>query len=154
LAALSGELAKGDAAVANGIDTIGPAVGVLASENSDFDKLLASANQLSLVATSTVQTSSASFLGTIHQLDAVLNQMVGVESQLGPTLTDLARFEAMTPRVAPGDYLQLSLNGTVTINQTPLLGASNVAGPTGPVTAASGASNDAAIRGLLGAGLP
>lgn len=154
LAALSGELAKGDAAIANGIDTIGPAVGVLASENSDFDKLLASANQLSLVATSTVQTSSASFLGTIHQLDAVLNQMVGVESQLGPTLTDLARFEAMTPRVAPGDYLQLSLNGTVTINQTPLLGASNVAGPTGPVTAASGASNDAAIRGLLGAGLP
>ncbi len=41
--------------------------------------------------------------------------MVGVESQLGPTLTDLAKFEQDTKGIAPGDYLQLSLNGTAVV---------------------------------------
>ena len=109
LAALSGQLAKGDAAITNGIDAIGPAVSVLASENQDFSNLLTAANNLSDVADSIVTKSSSSILATIHQLYAVVNQMVGVESQLGPTLTDLAKFETLTKQVAPGNYLQLSL---------------------------------------------
>jgi phospholipid/cholesterol/gamma-HCH transport system substrate-binding protein len=137
LAKLSSELAQGDQAIATGIDTIGPAVGVLSNENADFSQLLTSATKLSDVATSIVDTSSTSILGTIRQLNAVVNQMVGVEQQLGPTLADLSRFEAMTKKVAPGDYLQLSLNGTAIVNQTPVLGA-----------------NTQAISGLLGAGLP
>ena len=40
LARCSTQLSKGDAAIANGIDTIGPAVSVLSSENIDFSNLL------------------------------------------------------------------------------------------------------------------
>ncbi len=150
LAALSGQLAKGDAAITNGIDAIGPAVSVLASENQDFSNLLTAANNLSDVADSIVTKSSSSILATIHQLYAVVNQMVGVESQLGPTLTDLAKFETLTKQVAPGNYLQLSLNGTAIVNQSPLLGPNSAS----PTSSSASDSTTNAINGLLGAGLP
>jgi phospholipid/cholesterol/gamma-HCH transport system substrate-binding protein len=151
LATLSTELAKGDSAIATGIDTIGPAVAVLNNENADFSQLLTSTNKLSDVASSIVNTSSSSVLGTIRQLNAVVDQMVGVEQQLGPTLTDLSRFEANTKKIAPGGYLQLSLNGTAIVNQTPLLGAN---GATGSHVSPGAGSSAQAIADLLGAGLP
>jgi len=154
LASLSTELAKGDAAIATGIDTIGPAVAVLNSENADFSQLLTSTNKLADVATSTLHASSASFVGTVRQLDAVVTQMVGVEQQLGPTLTDLSRFEENTKKIAPGSYLQLSLNGTAIVNQTPLLGPNKAAGGAGVGGGAGAAASSQAIAGLLEAGLP
>jgi phospholipid/cholesterol/gamma-HCH transport system substrate-binding protein len=165
LATLSAQLSKGDAAIANGIDTLGPAVQVLASENQDFQNLLTATTNLSNVADSIVNQSSSSILATIHQLDAVVNQMVGVSSQLGPTLTDLSKFESLTKQIAPGNYLQLSLDGTAIVEQSPLLGpdsASTGTGSTGTGSASSTSSspsggsdsNTQAINGLLGAGLP
>ncbi|HEY1650880.1 MAG TPA: MCE family protein [Acidimicrobiales bacterium] len=169
LAALSTQLAKGDAAIASGIDSIGPAVAVLSSENQDFENLLTATNNLSNVADSIVTQSSSSILGTIKQLDAVISQMVAVSSQLGPTLTDLAKFESQTKQIAPGNYLQLSLDGTAIVSQTPLLGpnsaspssssasgASAASGASGSASSASSGSNPTtqAINGLLGAGLP
>ena len=87
--------------------------------------------------------------------------MVGVESQLGPTLSDLAKFETMTKSIAPGNYLQLSLDGSAIVNSTPLLGPNaGAATPAGPATPDAQAgtpasrSNAQAVNGLLGAGLP
>jgi phospholipid/cholesterol/gamma-HCH transport system substrate-binding protein len=161
LAALSTQLAQGDTAIANGIDTIGPAVAVLSSENTDFSNLLTATTQLSQVADSIITQSSSSVVGTIDQLYAVVNQMVGVESQLGPTLTDLTAFEKGTPKIAPGSYLQLSLDGTAIVNQSPYL-SGNAAGPSSggspgsapSSSSPSGSSNQQAIDGLLGGGLP
>ncbi len=158
LATLSAQLAKGDATIANGIDTIGPAIAVLSSENQDFQNLLTATTNLSNVADTIVTQSSSSILGTIRQLYAVVNQMVGVESQLGPTLTDLAQFETETKKIAPGNYLQLSLNGTAIVNQTPLLGPNSANASASSASAGSGSSSSnsttQAINGLLGAGLP
>jgi phospholipid/cholesterol/gamma-HCH transport system substrate-binding protein len=158
LATLSAQLAKGDATIASGIDTIGPAISVLSSENQDFQNLLTATNNLSAVADSIVTTSSSSILATIRQLYAVVNQMVGVESQLGPTLTDLAQFETQTKKIAPGSYLQLSLDGTAIVNQTPILGPNGAEASAPSGVAASGAATPnpttQAIDGLLGAGLP
>jgi phospholipid/cholesterol/gamma-HCH transport system substrate-binding protein len=158
LATLSAQLAKGDATIAAGIDTIGPAIAVLSSENQDFQNLLTATTNLSNVADSIVTKSSSSILGTIRQLYAVVNQMVGVESQLGPTLSDLAQFEAETKKIAPGNYLQLSLNGTAIVNQTPLLGPNSANASASSGSAGSGSPNanstTQAINGLLGAGLP
>jgi phospholipid/cholesterol/gamma-HCH transport system substrate-binding protein len=153
LATLSTQLAQGDATIANGIDTIGPAISVLSSENQDFQNLLTATTNLSDVADSIVTKSSSSILGTIHQLYAVVNQMVGVESQLGPTLTDLAQFETQTKKIAPGNYLQLSLDGTAIVNQNPLLGP-NKQNASGPSASSGSNSTTQAINGLLGAGLP
>jgi phospholipid/cholesterol/gamma-HCH transport system substrate-binding protein len=158
LATLSGQLAKGDATIANGIDAIGPAISVLSSENQDFANLLTATTNLSNVADSIVTRSSSSILGTIRQLYAVVNQMVGVASQLGPTLTDLAQFETETKKIAPGNYLQLSLNGTAIVNQTPLFGPDSANASSSPGSVGSGGSSPnsttQAINGLLGAGLP
>ena len=152
LATLSAQLASGDATIAHGIDTIGPAVSVLSSENQDFSNLLTATNNLSNVADSIVTQSSSSILGTIRQLDNVVNQMVGVESELAPTLADLAKFETDTKKIAPGNYLQLSLDGTAIVSQTPALGPNSA----DPPASSSGSSNSTAqaIKGLLGAGLP
>ena len=38
----------------------------------------------------------------------MVQQLASVSAQLGPDLADLARFEAETPKIAPGDYLQMS----------------------------------------------
>ena len=156
LATLSAQLAKGDATIAHGIDTIGPAIAVLSSENQDFQNLLTATTNLSNVADSIVTKSSSSILGTIRQLYAVVNQMVGVESQLGPTLTDLALFETETKKIAPGNYLQLSLDGTAIVNQTPLAGpnAPAAGSSSGAATATGSNSTTRSIDGLLGAGLP
>ena len=155
LATLSAQLAQGDATIANGIDTIGPAISVLSSENQDFQNLLTATDNLSNVADSIVTQSSSSIIGTIRQLDAVVSQMVGVESQLGPTLTDLAQFETETKKIAPGNYLQLSLDGTAIVSQTPLLGpnSTNVSASSGLAGSGSNSTTQA-INGLLGAGLP
>jgi phospholipid/cholesterol/gamma-HCH transport system substrate-binding protein len=158
LAALSTQLAKGDAAIANGIDSIGPAVSVLSSENQDFQNLLTATTNLSNVADSIVTQSSSSILGTIQQLYGVVNQLVGVQSQLGPTLTDLTKFESQTTKIAPGDYLQLSLDGTAIVDSSPLLGPNRASPSSGTGSAGSSASSSnsttQAINGLLGAGLP
>jgi virulence factor Mce-like protein len=165
LAALSAQLSQGDAAIAHGIDTIGPAVGVLASENTDFSNLITAVNQLSTVADSVVTQSSSAILGTIRQLDNVAGQMVAVEAQLGPTLRDLTAFETMTKKIAPGDYLQLSLDGTAVVHQSPAFGSnaangavtngtSSTSGGTPPPPSAGASDSEKAIDGLLSGGLP
>ncbi len=157
LAALSSQLAKGDSAIASGIDTIGPAVAVLSSENTDFSNLLSATNQLATTANSVVNVSSSNIVATIDQLYGVVNQMVGVESELGPTLSDLTKFEQMTKRVAPGDFLQLSLNGTVVFENTPYLPGNtskNSVGAETPTSSPSRHADQQGVDGLLGAGLP
>jgi phospholipid/cholesterol/gamma-HCH transport system substrate-binding protein len=154
LSSLSTELAAGDAAIASGIDTIGPAVAVLNGENADFQKLLVGVNQLSTVADSVVTTSGSSIVSTVKQLNGVVNQLVGVEQTLGPTLSAFQRFEDLTPKIAPGNFLQLDLTGNVVI--APPSGLKDGPAQASPTAApgASRSSSASAVRALLGAGLP
>ena len=84
LTQLSSELAQGSAAISNGIDTIGPAVGVLADDNADFSRLLSSTDQLSVIASSIVDASGQAGVTDIKEIDGMLNQLVGVERTLAP----------------------------------------------------------------------
>jgi hypothetical protein len=87
-----------------------------------------------------------------------------VESQLGPTLTDLSKFEQETKKIAPGDYLQLSLNGTAIFKNNPYIplgssakstnAATGTTTTTAPTTTSTPNSNTQGVDGLLGAGLP
>jgi phospholipid/cholesterol/gamma-HCH transport system substrate-binding protein len=158
LAKLSGELAQGSAAIATGIDTIGPAVGVLVNENTDFSQLLSSTNQLANVATSIVDASGQSGVSLVEHLDSVVNQLVGVEQQLGPTLSDFAKFEKLTEKIAPGDYLQLSLTGTAIVESTTILGGSaetsRESTPPESDSPPAANSNKQSISDLLGGALP
>ena len=152
LTQLSSQLAQGSAAISQGIDTIGPAVGVLADDNADFSRLLDSTNQLSTLALSVVNASGQAGVTDIKEIDGILNQLVSVEKDIGPTLADFSQFEKLTPRIAPGNYLQLSLTGNAIVGSAPVLGANSPSPTAG--TSAAASTNGNAITGLLGAGLP
>ncbi|MDA8286610.1 MAG: MCE family protein [Actinomycetota bacterium] len=112
VAAMATQLEAGQPQIVAGIDALAPAAGVLAAENTQLRQLLSSVNRLAGVADGIVNTSSRNTVNDIEALLPVVDQLVGVDRQLGPALAALSRFEALTPKVAPGSSLQISLSAT------------------------------------------
>lgn len=112
LQALSTQLNGGSGTIVAAIDNLGPALSVLAGENGNFANLLTSVNNLSGVANNVLAASGEQFATDLNLLAPVVNQLVSVQSQLGTDLGALSTFEKTTPKVAPGNYLQVSLNAT------------------------------------------
>ena len=107
---LSSKLNGGGATIATGIATIGPAIGVLASENKQISGLLQQLSNLGAVGSEIAAQSGQNAVVDTHELLPVVQQLDGVTSQLAPDLSALASFEAETPKIAPGDYLQVNAN--------------------------------------------
>lgn len=105
---LSQKLNGGSTTIANGIDSIAPAVGVLASENSQISNLFTQLSNLGSVGTQIANESGQNSVNDAKALLPVVQQLESVSAQLQPDLTDLASFEAETPKIAPGAYLQAS----------------------------------------------
>lgn len=147
---LARQLNRGRGAIAEGLNTIGPAVAVLANENGDVNQLLTSVNRLSAVANQVLDQGSQNLIGDVHELLPVVNQLVGVDQQLAPDLANLSTFEALTPKVAPGNYLQVSLDATAIFGG----GATPSALPPLSGTNSASSSDRTSVTQLLGAGLP
>jgi phospholipid/cholesterol/gamma-HCH transport system substrate-binding protein len=149
---LAVELNDSRGTITTGIDAIAPAVTVLARENGDLHSLLTQLTRLSRATNAVIATSGQDSINDAHDLIPVINQLVGVERQVGPDLSDIATFEAMTPKIAPGDYLQLSVNLNADFNSNPV----DADGPAATTTATTSrpARGSAAITELLEAGLP
>ena len=107
---LSSKLNGGGATIATGIATIGPAIGVLASENTQISGLLQQLSNLGAVGSEIATQSGQNAVVDTHELLPVVQQLDSVTSQLAPDLSALASFEAETPKIAPGDYLQVNAN--------------------------------------------
>jgi phospholipid/cholesterol/gamma-HCH transport system substrate-binding protein len=107
---LSSKLNGGGATIATGIATIGPAIGVLASENKQISGLLQQLSNLGAVGSKIAAQSGQNAVVDTQELLPVVQQLDGVTSQLAPDLSALASFEAETPKIAPGDYLQVNAN--------------------------------------------
>ena len=105
---LSGKLNGGGPTIANGIDALAPAVGVLASENRQISGLLTQLSTLGAVGTRIAQESGQNAVNDAHDLLPVVQQLNSVSAQLAPDLKAVASFEAETPKIAPGDYLQVN----------------------------------------------
>jgi phospholipid/cholesterol/gamma-HCH transport system substrate-binding protein len=105
---LSGKLNGGAPTIANGIDALAPAVGVLASENRQISGLLTQLSTLGAVGTRIAQESGQNAVNDAHDLLPVVQQLNSVSAQLAPDLKAVASFEAETPKIAPGDYLQVN----------------------------------------------
>jgi phospholipid/cholesterol/gamma-HCH transport system substrate-binding protein len=144
------QLNQGSGTIAAGIRTLAPAIGVLSSENDQFSKLLDGLSQLSTVANAVARQSGQSSVAAVKSLLPVVDQIVSVESRLAPDLADLDKFEAETPKVAPGNYLQVSVNASVDLNSAPTVATATAAAaaevPSGPVSGA------AAVTALLEGG--
>jgi phospholipid/cholesterol/gamma-HCH transport system substrate-binding protein len=105
---LSTKLNAGAPTIANGIDTISPAIGVLASENQQISGLLTQLSNLGAVGTQIAQASGQNAVNDADDLLPVVQQLNSVSAQLAPDLKALASFEAETPKIAPGGYLQVN----------------------------------------------
>lgn len=119
IAALSKTLNNGSGTISNGIATIGPAVAVLGQENQDLAGMLTQLDRLSGAANNIIQASATGTVQTVKALQPLLGQLISVQQQLGPALDAVDAFERNTPRITPGDYVQLAINATVQLPQVP-----------------------------------
>jgi len=110
---LNGTGGAGAATIGKGISSIAPAIGVLASENTSLDGLVSGLSHLGAVGTQIAQQSGQNAVDDVRALLPVVDQLNGVSQQLAPVLSDVSRFEAEAPKVAPGDYLQVSVVANV-----------------------------------------
>jgi phospholipid/cholesterol/gamma-HCH transport system substrate-binding protein len=110
---------QGSGTLVTGVNTIGPAINILANENGQFGQLLTQLSRLSTIGNAVLQQSGQNSVNSVKALLPVVNQIVAVESQLGPDLNDLSAFEAETPKIAPGNYLQASVTANVNLNSAP-----------------------------------
>ncbi len=143
---LNGSNGSGAKTISTGVASIAPAIGILASENSSFDQLISSLAGLGAAGTKIAQQSTTNSVNDLNDLLPVVNELNGVAQQLGPDLATLSRFEADTPRIVPGDYLQASVVANVILPPGNFVPS---AGTAGPDESASGAQ---AVSELLGNG--
>jgi phospholipid/cholesterol/gamma-HCH transport system substrate-binding protein len=143
---LNGTGGAGAATIGKGISSIAPAIGVLASENTSLDGLFSALSNLGAVGTQIAEQSGQNAVDDVRALLPVVDQLNGVSQQLAPVLSDVSRFEAETPKVAPGDYLQVSVVANV------ILPPGNFA-PNVDVTGSPTGSGAQAVSQLLDGGL-
>jgi phospholipid/cholesterol/gamma-HCH transport system substrate-binding protein len=146
---LTQKLNGGRQTIANGIDALAPAVGVLASENGQIQSLIGELSDLGSIGTEVAQQSGQDSVNDVKALLPVVQQLQSVSQQLAPDLGSLARFEAETPKIAPGDYLQVNVIANVLLpagsyEPTPL---------DTPAQAGSSLPSSKAVSDLLEAGL-
>lgn len=148
---LTRKLNGGRNTIANGINSLAPAIGVLASENGQIQSLIGELSDLGSIGTQVAEQSGQDSVNDVKALLPVVQQLESVSQQLGPDLGTLARFEAETPKIAPGDYLQVNVIANVLLpagafEPTPL--------PASPATSTrSHLSGTQAVSDLLEAGL-
>lgn len=116
---LASQLAAGKQVIGNGIAEITPAVVELQKENSELANLLKQVSRLSVVSGAIIGKAGNATAADIKSLLPVVNQLVSVQNQIGPDLSDIAAFETATPKIAPGDYLQIGVTVNANLNQNP-----------------------------------
>lgn len=112
---LNGTGGAGARTIGTAISSIAPAIGVLASENTSLDRLFGALSNLGAVGTQIAQQSGQNAVDDVRALLPVVEQLSGVSQQLQPVLSDVSRFEVETPKIAPGDYLQLAVVANVVL---------------------------------------
>jgi phospholipid/cholesterol/gamma-HCH transport system substrate-binding protein len=142
---LADVLNAGGGTITQAIDSIAPGVSVLASENTDLSSFITQLGNLSTVADQIIAQTSQSSINDTKELLPLLNQLVGVENQVGPDLANIAQFESTTPKIAPGNYLQVSVSATANLNSAPC----TVGTACGSTQAASGPAVSALLEGAL-----
>ena len=149
IANLTRQLSGGRSTIADGINSLAPAIGVLASENSQISGLMTQLSKLGAVGTQVADQSGQNSVTDAKDLLPVVQQLASVSAQLAPDLSTLAAFEAESPKVAPGDYLQVNAivnvvlpPGAFEATQLASLADGAVSGPSGsePTQGASAVS--------------
>jgi phospholipid/cholesterol/gamma-HCH transport system substrate-binding protein len=150
---LSGQLANDSGTITAGLTKITPALQVLSSQSGDVARLLASVNNLSDVTTNVLHQDTRAIIADVNELVPVVKQLVAVQGKLGPALADVQRFEALTQRAVPGDYINLyvSVLGILGNGTNPETGTAS-SSAAAPAAAGSGAAGSPAVSGAAVSG--
>lgn len=136
--------------ISSSIASIAPAIGILASENSSFDQIISSLSGLGAAGTKIAEYSTLNSENDLKDLLPVVNELNGVAAVLGPDLATLSQFEASTPRIIPGDYLQANVVANVVLPSGDFTPTPGIAGPAD--TATGSVSGAQAVSQLLADG--
>ena len=153
IAGLTRKLNGGRNTIANSVNALAPAIGVLASENGQIQSLIGELSDLGAIGTRVAQQTGQDSVNDVRALLPVVQQLQSVSDQLAPDLGTLARFEAETPKIAPGDYLQVNVIANVLLpsgayEPTPVGGPASAGGERSSV-GGSQAVSDLLESGLL-----
>jgi phospholipid/cholesterol/gamma-HCH transport system substrate-binding protein len=146
---LSGQLANDSGTITAGLTKIAPALQVLSSQSGDVARLLASVNNLSDVTTNVVHQDTRAIVADVNELVPVVKQLVDVQGKLGPALADVQRFETLTQRAVPGDYINIYVSVLGLLGN----GTNPETGTASSRAAVSGAAASSDVSRLLSQGL-
>ncbi|MGH3519910.1 MAG: MCE family protein [Haloechinothrix sp.] len=93
--------------LADALREIRPAVDVLRSEQGNFDTLLNGVTRLSADVNDALSTSRSTLTSSLTKIAPVLEDLEGVDHDLGALLTNMREFQPLFARAVPGDYVQL-----------------------------------------------
>lgn len=140
LASLTTELDQQGGVVATGLEKLAPAIQVLAGENADLRDLLTHLARLSDASTQVIARSRDALLADLNELAPIVDALVSIRGQLGPTLDDLQKFEALAGKATAGDYLHLYVTAIAQFCATGSTSGSSGCRDPGTAFAASGSS--------------
>ena len=120
--------AAGSATIKSALSSSADALGILADQQQNLDRLVLSLDKASAVLARYTTTTRPASDRALKDLRSVLDVAMTTTGNLEKTLTALASFTDLWPRAIPGDYIQLDIVLTLANAGPPAVPASAAAG--------------------------
>lgn len=102
---LAGTLAARRGTIVDALTDTAPAAQLLADSTAEFTELLGRLAELGRAGDRVVRRARADLVATLRDVEPVLDALISIEGQVGPTLRRLVRFGTFLDDATPGDYL-------------------------------------------------
>ena len=135
--------AAGSQTLKSGVSSSADASQILADQQQDLDRLIGSLDRFAAVSARYSTATTPASDRALKDIRRILDEVMKVTGDLDQSLTALARFTDLWPRVIPGDYVQLDV--TVRDNNSPPPSGSSATATTGP----TGAGRSSSLEELL-----
>jgi phospholipid/cholesterol/gamma-HCH transport system substrate-binding protein len=143
-------LAQGSATLSSSVSSSADASAILANQQKDLDRLVDALDRFSAVSARYTRATTPASDRALKDLRLILDQVMKSTDDLDKSLSALARFTDLWPKVIPGDYVQLDVV-VKDANQGPAstsAGGKSSAAPAAP-SATSGRQRATSLRDLM-----
>ena len=141
--------ARSAALIEHAISSTADATGILAKQQSDLDRLVASLDNASSVLARYTKATEPTTDRSVKDLTAVLDKVILTTGDLDKALSSLAQFTDLWPRAFPGNYLQLDVIQSLQNIPPPNTGAAAVRPSSARVTTSAARPGTPTLADLL-----
>lgn len=134
---------ENEALLAQAMTEIRPAIDVLRDQQGNFDNLLDGVRRLSTDVGTAMRKTKTQVVNTLTKIGPVLDELAGVDRDLGVLVAKFPRFAALFQRAVPGDYVNLS--GIINVPDTVL----GIIAPGGGSSGGGGSAGNGPVDGAL-----